>query len=72
MLLPVTLYDPPTSTVNPQEYRFEAVVLNNKKLLTVIDAAVPDEPLIETERVIALLVVFVYVVPDTSVFDFED
>ena len=72
MLLPVTLYDSPTPTVNPQEDRFEDIVLNNKKLLTVIDAVVLDEPFIETERVIALLVVFVYVVPDTSVFDFED
>ena len=71
MLLPVTLYDSPTPTVNPQEYRFEDVVLNNKKLLTVIDAGTPDEPFIETERVIGLFVEFVYVVPDTSVFDFE-
>ena len=45
-------------------------MLNNKKLLTVIDAGTPDEPFIETERVIALFVVFVYVVPDTSVFFF--
>ena len=72
MLLPVTLYDSPAPIVNPQENRFENVELNNKKLLTVIDAATPDEPLIETERVIGLFVAFVYVVPDTSVFDFED
>ena len=53
-------------------YKFEEFVLNKTWVLIVIDAVLLLDPLIETEIVIGLFFVFVYVVPEIIVAGFED